>query len=172
MHPTRYFMRATFVRRDKRRAEPPDGIGYYFLACWVSDATESPLGACLSFDTRRHNHPAIPRTPRPTALPTIRRPLREPGCIIWRYASTSGRSGAGRADCVSRPFERGTQRVRKAKTSDAHVGHRSWSCTSSQSRHKRATPSFMHPSVTRAHDQEADPWRRPRPSTIRQSGSA
>jgi hypothetical protein len=93
---------------------------------------------------------AAPRTASPSAPRAMRRPLRErwgPGVSSCSYVSTcSTRSVAG-TSCPARGLAFGggaagvTHRFRNANVSEPHAGQRSRSCTSSQSRQRRATPS-------------------------------
>jgi hypothetical protein len=81
---------------------------------------------------------ATPAAPRFTHRS---RPLR-------RSSSIAGAGGLGGRE-VRRRSSAGTHRVKNANRSDAQIGHSGSTCTSSQSKHNRATRNCMRPSVRR-----------------------
>ena len=97
-----------------------------------------------SFVARRvsKNIRPMPNTAAP-AIPRMTQVLRVDDDCGDSEGTTCGRRRFG-------PFHtcKGTQRVIYAKASDAHTGQTCCSCNSSQSRHRRAVRSCIHPQFT------------------------
>src|SRR5262249_8722381 len=112
---------------------------------WTRCSTFQLFGVFVSSVVlRRNSHPATPKSARPTApRRTARHGLGGVGWSISRYAVavSEGAGSAGRAR--ERRSGAGTHRVRYVNVSDAQRGHCCASCTSSQSRQRRAIRSCM-----------------------------